>query len=222
MTRQRTDITDSSAHFVTGRTPPRRVVNGAFFVWLALALMVVATAPAGAVTTPPPTPSGTPEAYGVTITKIEVSQDEGATYLTRFAGQCDVNLVTEAAGRVVAGLTSGDPLPAGTYNRLRITLGPTLYLKGYLNYNGATFSTNGGADDHGYEANLAGLNAPGDSYAVSAFTIPEASRTFEQAITLSISAASAPPLVTFDLSGTITQTSGNPTVNAPVVTVTVA
>lgn len=206
------DTAGSSTHFVAGRVvAPRKraILKGGPFLLISL-LLVAGPAQAA---------SGAAEAYGVTITKIELSKDKGASYVTRFEGYADVNLAAPGVGVPIAALGAETPLPKGTYTRVRVTLGPTLYLKGYVNHGETTLFTNGGADGAGYEANLAGANTPGASYAVSTFTIPEARRTFEQAVRILVGAV--PPIitVTFDLTGVLTQTGGVPTVGAPAVTI---
>ncbi|OGX39692.1 MAG: hypothetical protein A3C53_05580 [Omnitrophica WOR_2 bacterium RIFCSPHIGHO2_02_FULL_68_15] len=172
--------------------------------------MALAVAPAWAA-------SGDPEAYGVTITRIELSKDGGASYVTRFEGYADVNLAAPGVGAPIADLGKDTPLPKGTYNRLRVTLGPTLYLKGYVNHGGATLFTNGGADLVGYETNAAAANAPGATYAVSSVTIPNTARTFEQAIDIHVGSTMPALHLAFDLTGLITQTAGVPAVSAPAV-----
>lgn len=163
--------------------------------------------------------SGDPDGvYGVIITKIELSKDDGKSYVTCFEGYSDVNLVAASAGRSIASLIFSAPLAQGNYNRVRIALGPKLYLQGYVNYGNKTIFTNGDNEGKGYDINAAAANTPGSTYSVSAFTIPEDQRSYEYMINIPVGAK--PPVLhaAFNLSGVITQTNGIPSVSAPLVT----
>lgn len=154
--------------------------------------------------------------YTVTITKVEVSQDSGTTYTTIFSGSQDINIASVNAGAVAAGLANGVTVDSGTYNRVRVTIGSTLQLKGYVNNgattiftDGSTFSTNGAAAD-----------TPGGTYAVSTFTIPADSRVSVNTTSINIQQGGSPTVaVAFDTSGVITQSGGTPSVGAPTVTI---
>lgn len=117
--------------------------------------------------------------YTVTITKIEVSTDQGTTYTTVFSGSQAINIASVGANTVAAGLVSGASLDAGTYDRLRVTIGDTLQLKGFRN-------TGGGATDYtnGTTFNTVAGDSAGSDYAVSSFTIDAANRV--QTFTISI------------------------------------
>ncbi len=160
--------------------------------------------------------------YTVTITRLEASTNGGTTYTTIFSGSQAVNIASVSAGATVAGLASGVSLEAGTYNTIRVTLDSSLLLRGYVNNGGTTIFTNGGTDGAGFSTNTNAANTPGSTYAISTFTIPEASRTATitgLSITL-VKDANTTVTVKFDTSGVLTQTGGVPSVGAPSVSVT--
>jgi hypothetical protein len=106
--------------------------------------------------------------YTVTITKIELSKDSGATYTTVFEGSSAVNIAAVNAGAVAAGLVSGKALDPGAYNAIRVTLGSDLLVKGYINNGAGTDYTDGTT----FSNNSAANDTPGTDYAISTFTIP--------------------------------------------------
>ena len=161
--------------------------------------------------------------YTVTITLIEVSKDGGATYTTLFSGSQAVNIASASAGATVAGLASSVALEPGTYNTVRVTLGASLLLKGYVNFGTTTIYTNNDAD--GFDNNSGGgadrTDNGSTAYAVSTFTIPTVNRT--QTLTgLSLSVSPASPrtcTVVFNTASVITQSGGTPSVGAPSVSI---
>ena len=159
--------------------------------------------------------------YTITITTIEVSKDGGANYTTLFSGSQLVNIASAAAGAAVSGLVSHAGLEEGTYNTVRVTIGATLQLKGFVNFGTTTIYTNNDADGFGDNGG-GGANSPGSDYAASTFTIPVASRT--QTFTgLSLPVDSDNPrtcVVSFDTAGVITQSGGTPSVGSPSVSIT--
>ena len=152
--------------------------------------------------------------YTVTITKVEVSKDSGTTYTTVFSGSQVINIASANAGAVAAGLVSGTPMDAGTYDQVRVTLGSTLQLKGFRNTGSSTTDYTNGTS-----FNTVAGNDAGSDYAVSTFTIPEASRiqTFT-GYSIVVSPGGAPKVtITFNTSGVII---AGPSINPPSVTVT--
>lgn len=162
--------------------------------------------------------------YTVTITQVEISSDNGATYATIFSGSQLINIAAANAGAVAASLGAGAKPTPGTYNRVRVTLGANLLLKGYVNNGATTIYTNGATDSAGFTTNAAAANTPGSTYATSTFTIPAASRTatLTTSFVIAGSGASRKVRVAFDTSGVITQAGGIPSVGAPSVSVTSA
>lgn len=158
--------------------------------------------------------------YTVTVTKIELSQDNGGTYFTVFEGSQAINIAASNAGAVAAGLVSGTGVPPGTYNLIRTTLGDTLSIKGYVNDGATTFYTNNDAD--GFGLNGAAADTPGADYTTSGITIPAANRTSTLAVSLNIlgGASSKTVKISFDTSGVLTVTGGAPSLNAPSISVT--
>lgn len=160
--------------------------------------------------------------YTVTITQVEISKDGGATYTTLFSGSKDINIAAADAGAVAGSLASGAALPPGTYDRIRVTLGSSLRIKGFVN-NGAgtgTLYTNNDAD--GFDLNLAGINTPGADYATSTLNIPEANRVSTQTVSIVVPSEGTPSTVrvNFDTTGVLTAAGNTPSLNAPTVTIT--
>ncbi len=154
--------------------------------------------------------------YTVTITKVEVSKDGGTTYTTIFSGSQDINIASVNAGAVAAGLANGVTVESGTYDRVRVTIGATLQVKGYVNNGATTIYTDGTT----FSTNVGGANTPGGNYAVSTFTIPVASRVSVNTTSIDIQPGKSPTVdVTFDTSSVITQAGGVPSIGAPTVTV---
>ncbi|MBI3324887.1 MAG: hypothetical protein HYZ92_06365 [Candidatus Omnitrophica bacterium] len=159
--------------------------------------------------------------YTVTVTKVEISKDGGSTYTTLFSGSSDINIASVNAGAAAAGLVGGVILAPGTYDTIRVTIGGSLQLKGYVNNGSTTIYTNGGTDTGAFSTNTAAANTPGSDYATSTFTIPAGSRTSTSSVSIPVSPGASPTVrVTFDTSGVITQSGGIPSVGAPSVTVT--
>lgn len=189
-------------------------------VWIAVGL---AGWLLGAATLAEAASGGADGTYTVTMTLIEVSQNGGASYTTLFSGSQVVNIASANAGATVAGLADSVELPEGTYDTVRVTLGSSLLLKGYVNFGTTTIYTNNDAD--GFDNNAGGGanrtdNGP-TAYAVSTFTIPVADRI--QTITgLSLPVAKDKPrtcIVTFNTASVLTQSGGTPSVGAPSVTI---
>lgn len=161
--------------------------------------------------------------YAVTVTKVEVSKDSGVTYTTMFSGSQAINIASASAGATAASLANGASLTPGTYTIVRVTIGSTMTIKGYLNISGSTWFTNGGTDGDAFTVNGGVTSTPGSTYAISTFTIPSANRT-NTTSGLSITVAgdgSAPTVnVAFDTSGVISNSGGSPTIGAPTVTTT--
>lgn len=147
--------------------------------------------------------------YTVTITRIELSKDSGASYTTVFSGSQAVNIASANAGAAVAGLVSGVELDPGSYDRSRVTLGATLLAKGYVNSGGNTFYTDGGTETGAGESTtqIAGQNnTTAADYTASTYTIPVADRT--QVVTFSspVSVSKDDPrtvIVTFNTAGVL-------------------
>ncbi|MBI3323501.1 MAG: hypothetical protein HYZ95_03445 [Candidatus Omnitrophica bacterium] len=181
---------------------------------LALGLMLLAAGPAWAASGDA---AGT---YTVTVTKIEVSQDNGSTYFTVFSGSQAINIAASNAGAVAAGLVNASGVPPGTYNLIRTTLGESLLIKGFVNNGATTFYTNNDAD--GFALNAGAADTPGGDYATSTLTIPAANRasTLTVSFTATGGGAASKVKVSFDTGGVLSVVGGAPSLNAPSVTVT--
>ena len=161
--------------------------------------------------------------YTVTVTKVEISKDNGSTYTTLFDGSQAINIASASAGAVAASLATGVALAPGTYTTVRTTIGSTMQIKGYLNISGSTWYTNGGTDSNGFSVNAGVTNTPGSSYAIAIFTIPAANRTSTQSgfsIAVTTGGSASTTRIAFDTSGVITNSGGTPTIGPPSVTIT--
>ena len=159
--------------------------------------------------------------YTVTITKIEISQDGGGTYFTVFSGSQAINIASAQAGAVAGSLVNASGVPHGSYNRVRVTLGDSLIMRGFVNNGGTTFYTNNDADGFGLNGNAA--NAPGADYTTSTFTIPAANRTqlFSINFTCPGGGAGVKVRISFDASGVLSISGGLPAVGAPSVSISI-
>lgn len=153
--------------------------------------------------------------YTVTVTKVEISKDLGTTWITIFSGSRSINIASVSAGAAAASLANGASCEVGTYERVRVTLGPDLVIKGYVNDGGTTFYTNGTTF-----GGIAGNdNTTAADYTTSTVTIPVANRVqLYTGLSIVILQGKGPKLtVTFDTTGVI---AAGPTVNPPTVTLT--
>lgn len=169
--------------------------------------------------------SGTTEAasgdadgiYTVTVTKVELSKDSGATFTTVFEGSQSINIASATAGAVAAGLVSGTALDAGTYTHVRVTIGSTLQFKGYVNNGATTLYTDGGTDTDAFSTNIAAASTPGGDYAVATFSIPSANRTdTTTGLSIQVLPGQARTVrIVFDTSSVLTQSGGIPSLSPP-------
>lgn len=159
--------------------------------------------------------------FTVDVTKVEISNDNGASYITLFEGSKEINIAAASAGAAAAGLASGAVLPPGTYNRIRCTLGSSLRIKGYVNNgtNDGTLYTNNDAD--GFDLNAAAIDTPGGDYATSTLTIPVANRVDTMIVSIVVPAEGTPGTIriNFDTSGVLSAVGNIPSLNDPTVTV---
>ncbi len=158
--------------------------------------------------------------FTVTVTQVETSKDGGSTYTTLFSGSKSINIASADAGAVAGSLASGATLSAGTYDRMRVTIGSTLQIKGFVNNGATTFYTNNDAD--GFDLNPNAANTPGADYTTSTLTIPAANRVDIQTVSIVVPAEGSAPTVrvNFDTTGVLSVSNNQPRLNAPVVTVT--
>ena len=166
--------------------------------------------------------------YTVTLTKVEISKDSGITYTTLFEGSQAINIAAADAGAVAAGLASGVTLAPGTYDTVRVTLDPTMQLKAYVNNDDddETLYTDGGTEDGSGAStsnNEEELDTPGEDYAASTYTIPEADRIDTKAgLSIKVEAGTSTVVdVAFDTAGTASESVDEVIIpGAPTVTIT--
>ena len=160
--------------------------------------------------------------YTVTITKVEMSTD-GTNFVTVFSGSSSINIASVSAGAQAAALASGASLPPGSYTTVRVTLGSTMQIKGYINISGSTWYTIGGLDSNGFSS-VAGTDQQNSqsNYAISTFTIPTTNRINSQSVSFTVKEGGAASTVSvaFDTSGVVMNNGGSPTIGAPTVTMT--
>ena len=166
--------------------------------------------------------------YTVTVTKVEMSKNGGATYMTIFEGSQSINIAAANAGAVAAGLASGVTLEPGTYDTVRTTIGATMQFKGFVNNDNGTDTlyTDGGTEDGlgASTSNNAGvLNTPAADYAASTYTIPVAFRTDTRTgLSIKVEAGASKVVdIAFDTTGTGSESSPNVIIPGdPTVTIT--
>lgn len=163
--------------------------------------------------------SGAADVYKVTVNKIEFSED-GTTFITVFDGSRQIDISAVDAGAVAAGLVSGAAVPPATYTQVRVTVGSTLKVRGYINIAGSTHYTDGGTDSGAFGLNAGVTDTPGGDCAESTFTIPAANRTSTGNVTFTVPEGGAAPTVrvAFDTSGVITNNGGAPSLGPPTIT----
>ncbi|MBI3333442.1 MAG: hypothetical protein HYZ93_05075 [Candidatus Omnitrophica bacterium] len=162
--------------------------------------------------------------YTVTVTKVELSTD-GSNFITAFSGSSAINIASATAGAQAAGLVSGAAIPPGNYSTIRVTLGSTLLIKGFITISGNANYTNGGTDSNGFAVNIGDANPPSSGYTISTFTIPAANRvnTFTPpSFTVKEGSAATTCSITFNTAGVITNSGGTPTIGPPDVSVSVS
>jgi len=160
--------------------------------------------------------------FTVTVTLVEISKDGGATYTTLFSGSQDINIVAANAGAVAAALASGVALTPGTYNQVRVTIGSTLQIKGYVNNEAGTGTLYTNNDADGFDLNSSAINTPGTDYAISTLTIPVGNRVDTMAVSIVVPAEGSAPTVriNFDTTGVLSASGNTPRLNDPTVTIT--
>jgi len=90
-----------------------------------------------------------PLSYVITIEKIELSKDGGATYATLASGNRSFTIrSTNASGDIISDYTSGARVEDGEYNALRLTMSNSIGISGRVLQNaglnaGTTFCTGG-------------------------------------------------------------------------------
>lgn len=85
--------------------------------------------------------TGTPTVYKVTVKKVEFSSDGGATFVTLKEADQQMDIASVNAGAVAANYASGASLPAGIYNRIRVTISCNMRLRGQVAFGVNTFYT---------------------------------------------------------------------------------
>lgn len=94
--------------------------------------------------------TSTPDGYQITVQKIEVSADSGASWHVLGSGNVTMDIASVSSGSQVGAYISGAVLPDGTYSQIRTTISNQLTLRGSVVQdaginNGQTFCT----DDDG-------------------------------------------------------------------------
>ena len=79
------------------------------------------------------------EKYEVSVKKFEVSYDEGSTWVTVFEGQSQK--VDMALGAFAGTFFSGQSLPVGTVNQIKVTVDKQMTIKGKVDVGGTIYYT---------------------------------------------------------------------------------
>lgn len=180
--------------------------------WLAVGLVVSVWAASPAL-------AGSGDADGtftVIVEKIEISPGDG-TFVTVFSGSSSLNIAAANAGAVAAGLVSGKAVPPGHYNVVRVTIGSTIRVKGYVNSGANTLYTDGGTDGGAFTSIAGNDNTTAADYTASTFTVPAENRVKTDSLTFTCTKGGPAPTVriSFDTSGVINT---NPGLNPPTIT----
>jgi hypothetical protein len=85
---------------------------------------------------------GSATTYRVTISKIEVSQDN-STWVTLGEGTQTFDIASVNVGAQVGNYVTDKPIPAGTYKYIRITISRTMVINGSATNAGVTYYTTG-------------------------------------------------------------------------------
>lgn len=185
-------------------------------------LAVVVLSPSLAEAACPNATTGNADVYNVTVRMIEFSTD-GTNFVTAFQGSTVIDIASVAAGSTAAGLVSGGAVPPGNYTNIRVTIGSTVGVRGFVNNGGTTVYTDGGTDAAAFTG-VGGNNSPGTDCATSTFTVPANTRVSTDAVSFTVNPADGPPsstvTISFDTSTVIATDGAGATLNEPVVTMT--
>ncbi len=76
------------------------------------------------------TSTGTPEAYRVTINRVEMYNDTTSTWVTLGQGDMTFDIASADAGAAVGSYVSGASLPVGLYTQVRVRVSRTMQIQG--------------------------------------------------------------------------------------------
>ena len=150
----------------------------------------------------------TPQTYKVSITKLEISNDGGSTYITLFEGASDyIDIASVSAGQAAGNFFAGLSVPDGTYTHVRATPSATFKMKGSVSYSGTTYYTIAGGSTSTTAADMveATINVQG--------TMTGTAQTLSPAITVKNGVANHKVRIEFNVSNTLGLwvTGGGPT-----------
>ena len=83
----------------------------------------------------------TPEVYKVTINKVEIHNSTTDTWVTIGQGDKTFDIASVSAGASVGGYISGKAIPAGTYDKVRVTVSRHMYIKIHYSSGGTDYYT---------------------------------------------------------------------------------
>lgn len=75
---------------------------------------------------------GTPTVYQVTVNRIEISKDSGATWVTVGSGSLIFDIASSNAGAVIGNYCANNNIEAGTYDKIRATVSRTFAVRGSI------------------------------------------------------------------------------------------
>ncbi len=126
----------------------------------------------------------TPEIYKVTINKIEFHNSTTDTWITVGQGDMTFDIASVNAGATVGGYVSGKPIPAGTYDKVRITVSRHMSIKIHASYGGTDYYTTSSSMDVnaiGVRAVVASTNS--SDYAEGEVVSPDTSNGIHYEVT---------------------------------------
>ena len=154
--------------------------------------------------------TGTPTIYKTALTKFEISNDGGATYITLFTGTSDyMDIASANAGQAAGNFFSGLSIPDGTYTHVRVTPSGTFKMRGTVSIGGTVYYTKSDGTFSNSSADLA----------EATITVPVTLTANVQALSTPITVKNGVPnhkvRVSFNVSNTLElwDTSGPPDAN---------
>lgn len=129
--------------------------------------------------------------YDTFVNKLELSYDEGQTWTTVFTGESSRVDLTQGVN--AGNFLSGQSIPVGTINRIRVTIDDTMIIKGTVSYGGTTYYTV--ADYTTQDTRVAG------NYANQTENCPMGNITNTETVNINVTAGQSVIVrVTFDIS----------------------
>jgi hypothetical protein len=147
---------------------------------------------------------GNASVYTVTISKVEISQDN-LNWTTLGEGTQEFNIASVSVGQQVRAYVSGRSIPVGTYSYLRVTVSRTMYITG-VSTSGTQYTSSATESIGG---GLLGVASTNTNTELATIVIPSSAQSPDPNETLEVSGNNL--IVTATLSEPFTVTAGNGT-----------